>query len=65
MPAFGKNGVNDLRKNSERKVWNIVDPDGKVLMVCNNKEQAASHRKSLSQMMNKELSVQSSTMRCL
>ena len=65
MPAFGQNGIVNINQSAERQVWRIKDPEGKVLMVCENEAQAEMHRQSLSQKLNKECSVERGKMACL
>lgn len=65
MPAFGKDGIVNLNQSSEKEVWNITDSEGKVIMSCNDMKTAMIHKESLSQKMNKELTVKQGKLRCL
>lgn len=65
MPAFGKDGVQNLNQSAKKEVWKIKDPEGKVLMVCDNELQANAHRQSLSQKLGKECLMAKETMQCL
>lgn len=65
MPAFGKDGLKNLNQSVEKDVWEIVNSEGKVLMVCDTKEQADSHQLTLSRMSNKELTVRQGKLKCL
>lgn len=65
MPAFGKDGIHNLNQSVNKEVWKIKDSDGKVLMVCDNEGQAASHRASLSQKLGKECQISKEILQCL
>ena len=65
MPAFGNNGIVNINSSTEKTVWNVVDSEGKVIMICNNENQAKAHCLTLSQKMNKKLSVSQGKMRCV
>ena len=65
MPAFGKDGIKNLNQSVEKDVWEIVNPEGKVLMVCDTQAQAASHQQSLSQKCGKELTIRQGKLKCL
>ena len=65
MPAFGKNGIVDVDGSKMMEVWNIVDSSGKIIMVCNDPNQANVHCLNLSQKSNRELKVEKGTMKCL
>ena len=65
MPAFGNDGIHNLNQSVNKEVWKIKDPDGKVLMVCDNEGQASSHRTSLSQKLGKECQIVKESLQCL
>ena len=65
MPAFGKDGIHNLNQSAAKEAWEIVTEDGKVLMICDKEEQANTHRLTLSQRMNKELTVRRKELKCL
>lgn len=55
MPAFGKDGMVNLNETKTRKTYQLVKPDGSVVMSCDCKEQLESHKANLSQKLNCEL----------
>ena len=57
MPAFGKNGIVNLNETKNRTTYQLVKPDGTVVMSCDCKEQLESHKQNLSQKLNTELSL--------
>ena len=65
MPAFGKDGLKNLNQSKEMPVWEIVNSEGKVLMICNDERQANDHKQSLSQKCGKELTVRQGKLKCL
>ena len=65
MPAFGKDGIVNVNGSLEKEVWNIVDSNGKVIMVCNDQNQANVHCANLSLKSNRELKVERGTIKCL
>lgn len=57
MPAFGKDGIVNLNETKSRKTYQLVKPDGTVVMSCDCKEQLESHKQNLSQKLNCELNL--------
>ena len=57
MPAFGKNGIVNLEGKGQKTMWQLVKPDGTVVMSCECKGQLESHKDNLSQKMNCELQI--------
>ena len=57
MPAFGKDGIVNLNETKSRKTYQLVKPDGSVVMSCDCKEQLESHKENLSQKLNCELNL--------
>lgn len=57
MPAFGKDGMVNLNETKTRKTYQLVKPDGSVVMSCDCKEQLESHKENLSQKLNCELNL--------
>ena len=55
MPAFGKNGIVNINQSEMRETWQLVKPDGTVVMSCDNELQLESHKQNLSQKLNCEL----------
>jgi hypothetical protein len=64
MPAFGKNGIVNINQNEPQTVWQLVKPDGTVVK-SGTQAEIESSKQSLSQQLNCELTVKTSTMRCL
>ena len=64
MPAFGKNGIVNINQNEPQTVWQLVKPDGTVVMSGLQKD-VESAKESLSQQLNCQLTVRTSTMRCI
>lgn len=65
MPAFGKDGIVNLNETKETETWQLIKPDGTVVMSCTNKVQLESHQKNLSQKLGVELKLEKKTLRCL
>lgn len=65
MPAFGKDGMVNLNKQSVKENFKLVKPDGTVVMSCNCREQLEEHKKVLSQKLNCELNIVESKLECL
>ena len=57
MPAFGKDGIVNLNETTIKKTYQLVKPDGTVVMSCDCKEQLESHKQNLSQKLNCELNL--------
>jgi len=57
MPAFGKDGIVNLNETKNRITYQLVKPDGSVVMSCDCKEQLESHKENLSQKLNCELNL--------
>lgn len=55
MPAFGKNGMMNLDGKNSKTMWQLVKPDGTVVMSCECKGQLESHKDNLSQKLDCEL----------
>ena len=55
MPAFGKDGIVNLEPSTPKKTFQLVKPDGTVVMSCDNRDQLEMHKANLSQKMNCEL----------
>ena len=64
MPAFGKDGIVNIDQNEPKTVWQLVKPDGTVVK-SGTQAEIESSKQSLSQQLNCELTVKTSTMRCL
>lgn len=65
MPAFGKNGIVNVESSAAKDIWTLKTSDGKILMSCDNEQQAMEHKVSLSQKMNKEITVEKKSLRCI
>lgn len=65
MPAFGKNGMVNLNQATPTVSYQLVKPDGSVVMSCNCKEQLESHKENLSQKLGCELELREANLRCL
>jgi hypothetical protein len=63
MPAFGKNGIVNI-KNEPETTWQLVKPDGTVVMSGLQKD-VESAKEKLSQELNCQLTMRTSTMRCI
>ena len=57
MPAFGASGVFNLNAKQKKTTWQLVKPDGGVVMSCECKEQLEQHKTNLSQKLGVELSL--------
>lgn len=57
MPAFGKDGIVNINQSTPKKTYQLVKPDGTVVMSCDNKDQLEMHKANLSQKFNCELSL--------
>ena len=55
MPAFGKDGIVNINQSTPKETWQLVKPDGTVVMSCDNQLQLESHKQNLSQKLNCEL----------
>lgn len=64
MPAFGKNGIVNINQNEPQTVWQLVKPDGTVVMSGLQKD-VESAKESMSKQLNCQLTVRTSTMRCI
>ena len=64
MPAFGKNGIVNINQNEPKTVWQLVKPDGTVVK-SGLQQEIESAKESLSQQLNCELTIKTSTMRCI
>lgn len=65
MPAFGQDGIKNLNQSKEKDVWEIVNTEGKVLMICDCESQAISHKQSLFQKYGKEVTIRQGKLKCL
>ena len=65
MPAFGKNGIVNLNDKSVKETYQLVKPDGTVVMSCDNQVQLESHKQNLSQKLNCELQIKKVTLQCI
>lgn len=65
MPAFGKNGIVNLNGKSVKETYQLVKPDGTVVMSCDNQVQLESHKQNLSQKLNCELQIKKVTLQCI
>ena len=63
MPAFGKNGIVNI-KNEPETTWQLVKPDGTVVM-SGLQHEVESAKDSMSKQLNCELTIKTSTMRCI
>ena len=63
MPAFGKNGIVNIKSEPET-TWQLVKPDGTVVMSGLQKD-VESAKEKLSQELNCQLTMRTSTMRCI
>ncbi len=57
MPAFGKDGIVNINQSTPKKTYQLVKPDGTVVMSCDNKDQLEMHKPNLSQKLNCELNL--------
>lgn len=64
MPAFGKNGIVNINQNEPQTVWQLVKPDGTVVMSGLQKD-VESAKENMSKQLNCQLTVRTSTMRCI
>ena len=64
MPAFGKNGIVNINQNEPQTVWQLVKPDGTVVMSGLQKD-VESAKESLSQQLDCQLTMRTSTMKCI
>lgn len=64
MPAFGKNGIVNINPSEPKITWQLVKPDGTVVK-SGTQAEIESSKQSLSQQLNCELTVKTSTMRCI
>jgi len=62
MPAFGPNGIVNINQSKTRETWQLVKPDGTVVMSCDNEMQLESHKANLSQKLNCELKMVKKTL---
>lgn len=65
MPAFGKDGMVNLNQNKSRETYQLVKPDGTVVMSCNDETQLEMHRQNLSQKLNCELKLVRKTLQLI
>ena len=64
MPAFGKNGIVNINQNQPQTVWQLCKPDGTVVM-SGLQHDVESAKQSMSKQLNCELTIRTSTMRCI
>ena len=64
MPAFGKNGIVNINQNEPQTVWQLVKPDGTVVMSGLQKD-VESAKESMSKQLNCQLTMRTSTMKCI
>ena len=64
MPAFGKDGIVNINQSQPKTIWQLVKPDGTVVK-SGTQAEIESSKQSLSQQLNCELTVRTSTMRCI
>jgi len=57
MPAFGKDGIININQSTPKKTFQLVKPDGTVVMSCDSKSQLEMHKENLSQKLNCELTL--------
>lgn len=57
MPAFGKEGIVNINPVQPRKTYQLVKPDGQVVVTSSDKKQIEDRKKSLSQELKCELSL--------
>lgn len=62
MPAFGKDGIVNINQSRPRETYQLVKPDGTVIMSCDNEAQLESHKQNLSQKLNCELTLVKKTL---
>ena len=65
MPAFGKDGIVNLNQNKARETYQLVKPDGTVVMSCNDETQLEMHKQNLSQKLNCELKLVKKTLQLI
>lgn len=65
MPAFGKDGIVNINQSKPRETWQLVKPDGTVVMSCDNELQLESHKANLSQKLNCELQLVKKTLQLI
>lgn len=64
MPAFGKNGIVNINPAEPKITWQLVKPDGTVVM-SGLQHEVESAKDSMSKQLNCELTIKTSTMRCI
>lgn len=64
MPAFGKNGIVNINQSEPKTIWQLCKPDGTVVK-SGTQTEIESSKQSLSQQLNCELTVRTSTMKCI
>lgn len=57
MPAFGKEGIVNINPVQSRKTYQLVKPDGQVVVASSDKKQIEDRKESLSQELKCELSL--------
>ena len=62
MPAFGKDGIVNINQSRPRETYQLIKPDGTVVMSCDNETQLESHKQNLSQKLNCELTLVKKTL---
>lgn len=62
MPAFGKDGIVNINQSRPRETYQLVKPDGTVVMSCDNEVQLESHKQNLSQKLSCELTLVKKTL---
>ena len=65
MPAYGKDGIVNINQPKSRETWQLVKPDGTVVMSCDNQLQLESHKANLSQKLNCELQLVKKTLQLI
>lgn len=65
MPAFGKDGIVNINQSTPKKTYQLVKPDGTVVMSCDFKEQLEGHKQNLSQKLNCELQLVEKTIQLI
>ena len=64
MPAFGKDGIKDLNQSQDKTIWEVVDSNGNVLMMCDNEPQANSLKEIMSKT-NQGVTIRTRGLKCL
>ncbi len=64
MPAFGKNGIVNINSNGSQTTWQLVKADGTVVK-SGTQQEVQSLKESLSKQLNCELTIKTSSLKCL